>query len=146
AYRTRDGWIIVPTIGDDMFRRWTRLVGREDLLTDPRCADDLTRGNHADLINEVMSAWCAARTRDEAIAALERARIPCGPVYELEEVLPDAQVGAGHLLKRFVYPGGAPPVPVENTPLRMSETPATVRRHAPLLGEHTDEILAALDF
>jgi crotonobetainyl-CoA:carnitine CoA-transferase CaiB-like acyl-CoA transferase len=146
AYRTRDGWIIVPTIGDDMFRRWTRLVGREDLLSDPRCSDDLTRGDNADLINEVMSAWCAARTRDEAIAELERARIPCGPVYELDEVLTDAQVQARHLLEQVAYPGGSRPVPVSNVPLRMSETPAEVRRHAPLLGEHTDEILAALGF
>lgn len=146
TYRTRDGWIIVPTIGDDMFRRWTRLVGREDLLTDPRCADDLTRGDNADIINEVMSAWCAARTRDEAISELERARIPCGPVYELDEVLSDAQVQARRLLEPVAYPGGSRPVPVANVPLRMSETPAEVRRHAPLLGEHTDEILAALGF
>jgi len=146
AYRTRDGWIIVPTIGDDMFRRWTRLVGREDLLADPRCADDLTRGNNADLINDVMSAWCAARTRDEAISELERARIPCGPVYELGEVLTDAQVQARRLLERVAYPGGSRPVPVANAPLRMSETPAEVRRHAPALGEHTDEILASLGF
>jgi len=146
AYRTRDGWIIVPTIGDDMFRRWTRLVGREDLLSDPRCSDDLTRGDNADLINEVMSAWCATRTRDEAISELERARIPCGPVYELDDVLTDAQVQARHLLEPVAYPGGSRPVPVSNVPLRMSETPAEVRRHAPLLGEHTDEILTALGF
>jgi crotonobetainyl-CoA:carnitine CoA-transferase CaiB-like acyl-CoA transferase len=146
TYRTRDGWIIVPTIGDDMFQRWTRLVGREDLLNDPRCADDLTRGDNADLINDVMSQWCAARTRGEAIAELERARIPCGPVYELDEVLTDAQVQARHLLEQVAYPGGSRPVPVSNVPLRMSETPAAVRRHAPLLGEHTDEILVALGF
>src|ERR1044071_604316 len=75
AYRVRDGWIIVPTIGDHMFRRWARLVGREDLLDDPRCKDDITRGNNFDVINDVMNQWCAARTRDEAIAELERARI-----------------------------------------------------------------------
>ena len=63
AYRTSDGWIIVPTIGDHMFRRWARLVGREDLLDDPRCKDDITRGNNFDVINDVMSEWCARRTR-----------------------------------------------------------------------------------
>src|SRR5947208_1785614 len=49
AYRTRDGWILVPTIGAEMFRRWARLVGRPDLIADPRCKDDITRPAHADL-------------------------------------------------------------------------------------------------
>ena len=146
AYRVRDGWIIVPTIGDHMFRRWARLVGREDLLGDPRCKDDITRGNNFDVINDVMNEWCAARTRDEAIAELERARIPCGPVYELDEVLNDAQVRARNLLEEREYPGGAKPVPVASTPVRLSETPGEVRRRAPTLSEHTDEVLSELGF
>ncbi|MGA9769675.1 MAG: CoA transferase [Blastocatellia bacterium] len=146
SYRTRDGWIMVPTIGDHMFKRWARLVGREDLLDDPRCKDDITRGNNFELINEVMNGWCALRTRDEAIAELERARIPCGPVYELDEVLSDAQVRARNLLEYREYPGGAKAVPVANTPVRLSETPGEVRRRAPTLGEHTDEVLSELGF
>ncbi len=59
SYRVRDGWIMVPTIGPAMFRRWVKLVGREDLLDDPRCRDDTTRGNHYPMINEVMAGWCA---------------------------------------------------------------------------------------
>jgi crotonobetainyl-CoA:carnitine CoA-transferase CaiB-like acyl-CoA transferase len=146
AYRVRDGWIIVPTIGDHMFRRWARLVGREDLLDDPRCKDDITRGNNFDCINDVMNEWCAARTRDEAIAELERARIPCGPVYELDEVLDDPQVRARNLLEEKEYPGGSKPVPVASTPVRLSETPGEVRRRAPTLSEHTDEVLSELGF
>ncbi|HEX8089042.1 MAG TPA: CoA transferase, partial [Blastocatellia bacterium] len=97
VYATRDGWVIVPTIGDQMFRRWARLVGREDLIGDPRCSDDIARGNNSGIINDVMSDWCAARTRDEAVAQMEAARIPCGPVYDLGEVLDDPQVRARNL-------------------------------------------------
>jgi crotonobetainyl-CoA:carnitine CoA-transferase CaiB-like acyl-CoA transferase len=146
AYRTRDGWILVPTIGDDMFRRWARLMGREDLITDPRCKDDSTRAGHVGLINEVMKDWCAARTRDEALAELERARIPCGPVYDLDEVLADPQVNARRLLEELEYPGGAPAIPVAATPMRLGETGGEVRRRAPQLGEHTDEVLEELGF
>ncbi len=144
AYRTRDGWILVPTIGDDMFRRWARLVGREELINDPRCKDDIARGNNAALINEAMREWCEARARDEAINALERARIPCGPVYDLDEVLSDAQVNARGLLSELDYDGRA--VPVAAPPVRLGETPGSVRGRAPLLGEHTDEVLAEVGF
>ena len=146
AYRTRDGWIIAPTIGDQMFRRWARLVGREDLIDDPRLKDDITRGNNSDLINDVMIKWCAARTRDEAIQELERARIPCGPVYDLDEVLSDEQVRARQLLEAMDYPDSAKAIPVSSAPVRMSETPGDVRRRAPILGEHTDEVLTELGF
>jgi crotonobetainyl-CoA:carnitine CoA-transferase CaiB-like acyl-CoA transferase len=146
VYATRDGWIIVPTIGDQMFRRWARLVGREDLIEDPRCSDDITRANNAEVINEAMTGWCAARTRDEAIAQLETARIPCGPVYDLDEVLTDEQVRARNLLEEMDYPGGGKPVPLAATPVRLSESPGKVHHRAPTLGEHTNEVLLELGF
>ncbi|HEX5732590.1 MAG TPA: CoA transferase [Blastocatellia bacterium] len=144
VYRTSDGWIIVPTIGDDMFRRWARLLGREELIDDPRCADDITRGNNAALINEAMSAWCAARTRDEAIRELEQARIPSGPVYDLGEVLADAQVAARGLLEE-VEQLGDKAVPLSRTPVRLNGEQNSLSR-APALGEHTDEVLAEIGF
>src|SRR5205085_4781843 len=146
AYRTRDGWNLVPTIGDDMFRRWARVVGLADLIDDPRCKDDITRAGNADLINDVMKDWCAARTRGEALGELERARIPCGPVYDLDEVLADPQVNARRLLEEVEYPGGTTPVPLAPPPLRLGETPGEIRRRAPRLGEHTEEVLRELGF
>lgn len=147
AYQTRDGgWIIVPTIGDQMFRRWARLAGREDLIDDPRFQDDISRGNNSSLINEAMSAWCSRRTRQQAIAELEAARIPCGPCYDLDEVLADPQVNARKLLEEVAYPGGARPVPIASTPVRLSESPAEACRRAPALGEHNDEVLSEIGF
>src|SRR5262249_323458 len=90
--------------------------------------------------------WCAARTRAEATEALEQARIPCGPVYSLDEVLADPQVQARRLIEHLDFPGAAHPVPVANTPLRLSATPGSIRKRAPRLGEHTDEVLAELGF
>jgi len=146
AYQTRTGWIVVPTVGAPMFRRWARLVGREDFIEDPRFKDDISRANNASIINEVMSEWCGERARDEAIAELEAARIPCGPCYDLDEVLDDPQLLSRNLLEELEYPGGKKPVPVANPPLRLSETPAPAIRRAPMLGEHTEEVLNELGF
>jgi crotonobetainyl-CoA:carnitine CoA-transferase CaiB-like acyl-CoA transferase len=145
-YAVKDGWILVQTIGNPMFRRWARMVGREDLLDDPRCQDDITRGNHWQLINDIMLEWCALRTRDEAIAELEKVRLPCGPVYHLEEVLHDPQVNARSIIETMAYPGSTQPVPVSSTPMRLSATPGELRQCAPTLGEHTDEVLLELGF
>ena len=146
AYQTRDGWIIVPTIGGPMFRRWARLINREDMIEDPRFKDDISRGNNAEVINAAMAEWCSQRTRAQAIAELESARVPCGPCYDLDEVLADAQVQSRRLLEEVEYPGGTKAVPLASTPLRMSETPAASPRRAPTLGEHTEGVLVELGF
>jgi crotonobetainyl-CoA:carnitine CoA-transferase CaiB-like acyl-CoA transferase len=146
TYQTKDGWIIIHVIGNPMFNRWAKLVGRDDLIDDPRCADDISRANNHQLITEAMNDWTNQRATEEAMRELENARVPCGKVYELGEVLDDPQVKARELIKFVEYPGSAKPVPAPNTPVRLSETPGEVRRRAPILGEHTDEVLLGLGF
>src|SRR5258708_195163 len=80
TYRTCNGWILVSAIGPEMFARWARLVGREDLLTDPRFGDDLSRANHRAVITGAINAWQATRTTAQAVPDLETALIPAGPV------------------------------------------------------------------
>ena len=146
CYPVKDGWIVVAVIGGPMFRRWARLVAREDLLQDPRFQDDLSRGDQYETIAGIMTAWTSARTAAEAIAALEEARIPSGPAHSLDQTLGDPQVRARELLKYVPYPGAPKDVPLANTPVRLSSTPGAIRHRAPVSGEHTDEVLAQLGF
>jgi crotonobetainyl-CoA:carnitine CoA-transferase CaiB-like acyl-CoA transferase len=146
VYPTRDGWVVISVIGSDMFARWARLVGRESLIGDPRFADDLLRADNRQVITEAMNAWLATRTTAQALAELEAARVPAGPVLKLAEVLEDPQVKARELLKYVDYPGAAKPVPIANTAVRLSATPGGIRRRAATLGEHTDEVLGEIGY
>ncbi len=146
TYRTKDGWIIVQVIGADMFARWARLVGRADLIGDPRFATDLLRADHRDVITESMNCWLATRTSAQAIAELEAARVPSGPILNLDAVLDDPQVKARGMLEYLDYPGAPKPVPLASTAVRLSETPGRIARRAPTLGEHTDEVLRELGY
>jgi crotonobetainyl-CoA:carnitine CoA-transferase CaiB-like acyl-CoA transferase len=145
-FRTRDGWIIAYAIGGPMYKRWARLMGEEHWLTDPRFKDDLARGDHGEVISERMSRWTGERTTVAALAELEKAQIPAGPLYSPQQALEDAHIRAAGLLVDREYPGLPHPAPLAPTPVDLSETPGTYRHRAPRLGEHTDAILAELGY
>ena len=146
AYQTKDGWIVVSAVGNEMFARWARLVGHEEFIGDPRFAGDQLRADNRGPITEAMNAWLASRTTEQAIRELEAARIPAGPVLELDQVLDDPQVKARELLRYVDHPGAAKPVPLANTAVQLSATPPGIRRRAATLGEHTDEVLREIGY
>ncbi|MBI4697198.1 MAG: CoA transferase [Gammaproteobacteria bacterium] len=145
-FQTKDGWICSMVVGNPLFERWAKLMGEPHWISDPRYATDSARGNHSKDLSDRMARWCAERTTEQAIAELDRARVPAGPVYSPADVLEDPHVQARELFRYVEYPGVTKPAPIIDTPVRLSDTPGSIRHRAPLLGEHTDEILASLGY
>lgn len=145
-FQARDGWLITQAIGPAMFRRWARLIGRPELVDDPRFVDDASRGAHGAELSALMSEWCAQRTRAECLAELEAARIPASPVYAPREVLADPVIAAAASFTTVPYPGVETGVPLVSPPVWLSRTPPAIERRPPLAGEHTAEILAEIGY
>ena len=145
-FRTKDGWIIAYAIGNPMFARWAKMLGEADWLTDPRFKDDLSRGDHAEIISKRVTEWTLARTTEQALKEMEAAKIPAGPLYTPQEALDDAHIRQAGLLVDTPYPGLPHPAPLAPMPVDLSETPGQFRHRAPTLGEHTDAILGELGY
>lgn len=148
VFSTRDGHILTHVVGNGLFRRWAKLMGDESQwLSDPRYGNDAARGEHSEALLARTRAWCAARTTRTAIEQLEAAGIPAGPVLRPREALEDPQVAAMGMLATVAdFPGLPRPARVPDLPVRLSGAPGGVRSRPPLLGEHTDAILASLAF
>lgn len=146
-YRTADDqWVLLQVAGQPMFKRWCRLMGRVELFDDPRFADDDIRWENGDVLNDIMSRWCADKTKAEVLELLEKAKMPAAPLHSTQEVLDDPHIQAMGYLKRVPFPGASRDVPIIETPFRMSATPGSIRHRAPLLGEHTDEVLGEIGY
>jgi crotonobetainyl-CoA:carnitine CoA-transferase CaiB-like acyl-CoA transferase len=146
TFKTKDGWVLVQSVGGPLFKRWTDLMGEDHWLTDPRFKDDISRGDNGELISERTAVWCAQRTSKEVLAEMEAARLPAGPVLSPQQVLDDPHVAAKGLFQLVEYPGLDKPAPLMKTPVELSETPGEIRTRPPTLGEHTDEIMQELGY
>ena len=142
-FPTADGHMILAIGNDGQFARFCEVAGRPELAADARFATNRARvENRAELI-PLLNEITVTRTTTEWIAQLEARAVPCGPINGLAEVFVDPQVQARGLAVKMPHPE-AGEVPLVASPIRLSKTPVEYRRAPPLVGEHTDEILADL--
>lgn len=144
VFKCTDGWILVRVVGLPLFKRWANLMKEEHWLTDPRFKTDIDRGNNSLIISQRMQRWCDGLSCADAIGILEAARIPCAQVYDPATALADPHVVAGGFFKTFDYPGVPKQYPVMARLFRMSGCDVGSHRRAPLLGEHTEDVLSQI--
>jgi crotonobetainyl-CoA:carnitine CoA-transferase CaiB-like acyl-CoA transferase len=143
AYPTKDGMIQVVMMNPDQYERFCRAVGDDTLAADPRFATNDARLANYDDFRARVERTLTTGTTAEWQERFERAQIAAGPVYEFDEVFADPQIKHLGLVTEVEQPGYGK-ARMLGFPVRASATPAAIRRPAPLLGEHTAEVLTEL--
>ncbi|MEM6661578.1 MAG: CaiB/BaiF CoA-transferase family protein [Pseudomonadota bacterium] len=139
-YETQDGYICVATVASHQFFSFAKAVGREDWITDPRYATSAAREeNRTERLSDMQAALLTNTTAHWA-GVLDGADVPCIPVLTRREAVHHPHVAAAGAVEIYEHPE-AGPVRQARPAAQFSETPAGIRRPAPRLGEHTDEVL-----
>ena len=141
VFSASDGDFIVATGTDGQYRALCGVLGRPDLGTHPDYIHNSLRLKHRVALIAELEPILRTRSRDAWVAELEQAGVPCGPINDLQQVFDSPQVRHRQLWQTVPHPL-AGQVPTTASPMRFSATPVQYRAAPPLLGQHTQEILA----
>jgi crotonobetainyl-CoA:carnitine CoA-transferase CaiB-like acyl-CoA transferase len=145
AFETRDGWITLGAANPATWQHLIRLLERPELAQDPRFADSSARIVNRVVLAETLAPEFKKRSSAEWLEALERAKVPAGPVLDVLQMQSDPQTIAREMVTETTH-SKLGPVKTIGAPVKFSETPTSVRRGAPMFGEHTREVLREYGF
>jgi len=140
AFRTKDGHIILACGNQSIWETAARAMGREDLLEDERFKDNPARIAHLPELQAELEATLVADTSEHWLGVFDEASVPAAPILNLEQVWSNEQVRARGFDVTLEHPT-AGTIHNIGLPARLSGTPGRIERYAPLLGEHTDDVL-----
>ena len=141
TFRARDGWVVIAVGNNKLWQQFCDAIGRTPLAEDPRYRDNNDRVNAHEEVRQIVEAWTGTRTVREVIDHLTAGSIPCAPLYTVADVVGDPHIaGARRMIREIEHPV-AGRMRLVGSPITLSETPAEIRSPAPLLGQHSEEIL-----
>lgn len=143
VFKASDGYLILAVGNDSQFRSFANAIGQPELGTDPRFATNRMRVTNRGELIPMLEKIILTGKRDEWIDKMEVAGVPCGPIQSIDQVFAHPQVKHRKIWQTISHPV-AGSSPTTASPIRFSDTPVQYRRHAPMLGEHTQEILKEL--
>ena len=145
TFRTSDGEIVIAVGNDAIWRRFCPAIGRPELAEDPRFRTNRDRLSNYGELRAALDAVLVTRTRADWTGRFHSASVPCGSVRDVAEVLADPHLHAREMVGTLDHPTVGP-TRVMGTPIKLSETPGTLRTPPPTLGQHTTAVLEELGY
>jgi crotonobetainyl-CoA:carnitine CoA-transferase CaiB-like acyl-CoA transferase len=142
-FTTRDGAVAIAAPGENHWAMLCDAMGHPELINDERTRTNPRRVANAELVRGAVSEWTKARSTQEVVAAIG-GKVPVGPVNNAKDIFDDPHAKARSMLVEIEQPGDNPPLTVVGSPIKFTNTQAGIYARPPLLGEHTQEVLAEL--
>ncbi|MDM0015344.1 CoA transferase [Variovorax sp. J22P168] len=142
-FEATDGWVAVACPDEKLWGQLARIIGRPEMVDDPRYATNPARVDHAADVIAAVEAFTRRHSKAELARQLGGVT-PFGPVYTARDIFDDPHFAKREMLVEVEHPGCSTPVRIAGVPIKLSETPGGIHRRAPLLGEHTDAVLHGL--
>ena len=140
-YPCNDGsYVLIAGNADSLYRRLMSAIGRADLRDDPALAKNDGRAAQMERIDKAIAEWTSRYSQQEVLQKMEEAEVPAGRIYSAADIAADPHYAARGMLVDSIA-GDGEPLKQPGVVPKLSATPGTIRRAAPKLGEHTDEVL-----
>ena len=145
VFPTADGNIIVAVGNDDQFKRYCEFAGVPELINDERFVTNKARVQNREALTQILNEVMRQNPSAYWLEELEKNKITCGPINNIDQVFADAQVVARDMRIEMNHPAtGGEPVSLIGSPSKMSVTEVSYRHAPPMLGQHTEEVLEEL--
>jgi formyl-CoA transferase len=143
VFKTKDGYINIASAGQAIWERFCKAIEAEEFLSDPRYANGAARSQHRDALNAAIETYTQRYYSEELIALLNKAGVPCGPIYTIDQVFNDPQVQHLGMAQTVQHPVLGP-IQLVGQPFTLSRHAYTLRTAPPERGQDTTEVLTEL--
>ena len=139
TYRCKDDYVFILVGLPAHWVKFCKILGREDLIEDPRTRTPADRVRNVDFVDEVVGVWTAEKTAAEVLQIMEEAELAASPIYDFAQILEDEHIQEREMVAEVDHPE-AGKVKLFGVAVKHSHTPGKVRSPAPLMGQHNDEV------
>ncbi len=144
-FEASDGFINIAAGNDNLWKKFCAVTDLNDIADDPKFATNPKRVENRDEVVAIVSKKIKTKTMQEWLDILNDTGVPCGPIYTVDQIFKDPQVLAREMLVEVDHPKCGK-IQVTGSPIKLSETPAEITTHPPMLGEHNNSILQEFGF
>ena len=141
SFSSSNGQFIIGCANQGLWERMCQAIGQESMLDDPRYTTNTDRVEHRAECVGTLDELFKQNTTDHWVGLIVEAGVPCGPINTVSEVVSNPQVLARNMIAKVQHPN-VPNLRFPNSPLKLTDSPSTIRRVPPLLGQHNEEVLA----